>query len=122
MQKTYYPKQRPWIMSEDLAINEKEENKKGKKDKKINWYLDTPSKQTIVMVGSFVLLYVLCTMVLKFRFTISFYISEMASVNDPNIPYSVQLKGSDISQLVILNLATPCIVWWVYRDSIKAAK
>jgi len=109
-------------MGEDLTINEKKENKRGKKDKKINWYLDTPSKQTIVMVGSFVLLYVLCTMVLKFRFTISFYISEMASVNDPNIPYSVQLKGSDISQLVILNLAIPCIVWWVYRDSIKAAK
>ena len=106
-------------MSEDLTINEKKEKKKGKK---FSWYLDTPSKQTIVLVGSFIFLYVLCTMVLKFKFTISFYISEMAEVNDPNIPYSVQLKGSDISQLVILNLATPCIAWWVYRDSIKAAK
>ena len=46
----------------------------------------------------------------------------MASVNNPNIPYSVELRGSDISQLVILNLATPCIVWWIYRDSVKAAK
>ncbi len=101
-------------MSEDLTINEKK--------KKINLYLDTPSKQTIVLVGSFVLLYVLCTMVLKFNFTISFYISEMASVNDPNFPYSVELKGSDISQLIILNLATPCIIWWIYRDSVKAAK
>jgi len=46
----------------------------------------------------------------------------MASVNNPNIPYSVELRGSDVSQLIIMNLAIPCIVWWIYRDSIKAAK
>ncbi len=85
-----------------------------KVNKRNGWYLNTPARQELVLVGSFIVLYVFCTMILKFKFNVSFWISEM------NQKYTVEFKASDISQLFILNLVWPLIAWWVYRDSKKS--